>query len=59
VDFEFSEEQLAFVKEVEAFLDANDDPEVFDVTRENMAQIVDTPRRRPSWPCSASGAGSA
>jgi alkylation response protein AidB-like acyl-CoA dehydrogenase len=46
VDFEFSEEQLAFVKEVEAFLDANEDPEVFDVTRENMAQIVDTPRRR-------------
>ena len=46
MDFEFSEEQLAFVKEVEAFLDANDDPEVFDVTRENMAQIVDTPTRR-------------
>jgi alkylation response protein AidB-like acyl-CoA dehydrogenase len=31
---------------VEAFLDANDDPEVFDLTRENMAQIVDTPKRR-------------
>ena len=46
MDFEFSEEQLAFVKEVETFLDANDDPEVFDVTRENMAQIVDTPKRR-------------
>jgi alkylation response protein AidB-like acyl-CoA dehydrogenase len=46
VEFEFSEEQLAFVKEVEAFLDANDDPEVFDLTRENMAQIVDTPKRR-------------
>ncbi len=46
MNFEFSEEQLAFVKEVEAFLDANDDPEVFDLTRENMAQIVDTPRRR-------------
>jgi 3-oxocholest-4-en-26-oyl-CoA dehydrogenase alpha subunit len=46
MDFEFSEEQLGFVKEVESFLDANDDPEVFDVTRENMAQIVDTPRRR-------------
>jgi alkylation response protein AidB-like acyl-CoA dehydrogenase len=46
MDFEFSEEQLAFVKEVEAFLDANDDPDVFDVTRENMAQIVDTPKRR-------------
>jgi alkylation response protein AidB-like acyl-CoA dehydrogenase len=46
MDFEFSPEQLAFLEEVEAFLDANDDPEVFDVTRENMAQIVDTPRRR-------------
>ena len=46
MDFEFSPEQLAFVKEVESFLDANDDPEVFDVTRENMAQVVDTPRRR-------------
>ena len=46
MDFEFSPEQLAFVKEVESFLDANDDPEVFDVTRENMAQIVDTPKRR-------------
>ena len=46
MDFEFSEEQRAFAKEVEAFLDANDDPDVFDVTRENMAQIVDTPKRR-------------
>ena len=39
-------EQLAFVKEVETFLDENDDPDVFDLTRENMAQIVDTPKRR-------------
>ena len=46
MDFEFSPEQLDFLAEVEAFLDANDDPEVFDVTRENMAQIVDTPKRR-------------
>ena len=46
VDFQFSDEQQAFAKEVEAFLDANDDPDVFDVTRENMAQIVDTPKRR-------------
>jgi alkylation response protein AidB-like acyl-CoA dehydrogenase len=46
MDFEFPEEQQAFVKEVEAFLDANDDDHVFDVTRENMAQIVDTPKRR-------------
>ncbi len=46
MNFEFSPEQLAFVKEVETFLDANDDPDVFDLTRENMAQIVDTPKRR-------------
>ncbi len=46
MDFEFSDEQQAFVKEVVAFLDDHDDPEIFDVTRENMAQIVDTPKRR-------------
>ncbi len=46
MDFEFTPEQLAFLDEVEGFLDANDDPDVFDLTRENMAQIVDTPKRR-------------
>src|SRR5580704_19754678 len=46
MELEFSPEQLAFVKEVESFLDANGDPDVFDLTRENMAQIVDTPKRR-------------
>jgi alkylation response protein AidB-like acyl-CoA dehydrogenase len=46
MDFDFSPEQTAFVKEVDAFLDEHDDPEVFDLTRENMAQIVDTPARR-------------
>jgi alkylation response protein AidB-like acyl-CoA dehydrogenase len=46
MDFELSPEQIAFREEVERFLDENDDPEVFDVTRENMAQIVDTPKRR-------------
>jgi alkylation response protein AidB-like acyl-CoA dehydrogenase len=46
MDFDFSPEQLAFREEVERFLDENDDPDVFDVTRENMAQIVDTPKRR-------------
>ena len=46
MDFEFPPEQQAFLAEVEAFLDAHDDPDVFDVTRENMAQIVDTPKRR-------------
>jgi alkylation response protein AidB-like acyl-CoA dehydrogenase len=46
VDFDFSPEQVAFAEEVDAFLDAHDDPEIFDLTRENMAQIVDTPKRR-------------
>ena len=46
MDFEFSAEQQAFSADVEAFLDANEDPDVFDLTRENMAQIVDTPKRR-------------
>jgi hypothetical protein len=46
MDFDFTPEQRAFLAEVEVFLDANDDPEVFDLTRENMAQIVDTPARR-------------
>ena len=46
MDFEFTPEQLEFVKDVEQFLDDNYAPEVFDVTRENMAQIVDTPKRR-------------
>ena len=46
MNFDFTPEQEAFRAEVEAFLDANDDPEVFDPTRENMAQIVDTPKRR-------------
>jgi hypothetical protein len=46
LDFELSAEQVAFREEVERFLDENDDPEVFDVTRENMAQIVDTPKKR-------------
>ena len=46
MDFEFSPAQQAFADEVRQFLDENDDPDVFDVTRENMAQIVDTPKRR-------------
>ncbi|MCU1497332.1 MAG: acyl-CoA dehydrogenase domain protein [Acidimicrobiales bacterium] len=46
MDFDFSPEQRSFGAEVDTFLDANDDPDVFDVTRENMAQIVDTPARR-------------
>jgi len=46
MDFEFSPEQRAFAADVERFLDEHDDPDVFDLTRENMAQIVDTPKRR-------------
>ncbi len=46
MDFEFSPEQQAFATEVDEFLDAHDDPDIFDLTRENMAQIVDTPKRR-------------
>jgi len=46
VDFDFAPDQVAFRSEVDAFLDEHDDPDVFDPTRENMAQIVDTPARR-------------
>jgi alkylation response protein AidB-like acyl-CoA dehydrogenase len=46
VDFTFSAEERAFAAEVERFLDEHATPEVGDVTRENMAQIVDTPARR-------------
>lgn len=46
MDFEFSPEQQDFAAEVERFLDEREDTEVMDVTRENMAQIVDTPSRR-------------
>lgn len=46
MDFELRPEHKAFLAEVEKFLDENQDPEVMDVTRENMAQIVDTPKRR-------------
>ena len=44
MDFDFSPEQLAFRDEVEALpRRATTTPMLFDLTRENMAQIVDTP----------------
>jgi alkylation response protein AidB-like acyl-CoA dehydrogenase len=46
VDFEFSDAERAFAEEVERFLDEHATPEIADVCRENMAQIVDTPERR-------------
>lgn len=46
MDFEFSDTEKAFAEEVEKFLDEHATPDVADVCRENMAQIVDTPERR-------------
>ncbi len=46
MDFEFAPEEQAFLKEVDQFIADNYDPEVMDVTRENMSQLVDTPKRR-------------
>jgi alkylation response protein AidB-like acyl-CoA dehydrogenase len=46
MDFDFSPQQVAFADDVDRFLDEHDDPDIFDLTRENMAQIVDTPKRR-------------
>src|SRR5580700_9975152 len=50
MDFEFSPEQLSFVAEVERFLDEHDDPDVFDVTRENMAEMGDQGWLGITWP---------
>lgn len=70
MNFEFSEEEKKFVEEVEEFIRENDDPEVMDPTRENMSQLVDTPKRRAfmrkigergwlgmTWPAEYGGSG--
>lgn len=46
MDFEFNEQERSFLREVDQFLKDNYDPKVMDVTRENMAQVCDTPERR-------------
>ncbi len=46
MDFAFTPEEQAFAAEVDRFLDDNRAADVMDVTRENMAQLVDTPPRR-------------
>ncbi|MBV2235412.1 MAG: acyl-CoA dehydrogenase family protein [Sterolibacterium sp.] len=46
MDFEFSKEEQAFLREVDTFLKENNDVKYMDVTRENMAQVCDTPERR-------------
>ena len=46
MNFEFSEGENKFVEEVERFIKDNYDPEVMDPARENLSQLVDTPKRR-------------
>ncbi|MBE9539262.1 MAG: acyl-CoA dehydrogenase family protein [Proteobacteria bacterium] len=46
MNFDFSEEEYKFLREVDDFLEENRHIDVMDVTRENMAQICDTPERR-------------
>ncbi len=46
MDFEFSKEEQQFLREVDQFLKENNDPKFMDVSRENMAQVCDTPERR-------------
>ena len=46
MNFEFSEEECQFLREVDEFLEENRHINVMDVTRENMAQVCDTPERR-------------
>jgi len=46
VDFDFSPEEKKFADEVEQWLVENHDPVVMDPTRENFAQLADTPERR-------------
>ena len=46
MNFDFSEEQVEFLKDVNEFLEEHRHIDIMDVTRENMAQICDTPERR-------------
>jgi hypothetical protein len=46
MNFEFSEEERQFLREVDQFIEENRHVDVMDLTRENMAQICDTPERR-------------
>lgn len=70
MDFEFSVDERRFLQEVDAFLAANRDPQVMDPSRENLAQLVDTPARRAfmkklarrgwlgiTWPTEVGGQG--
>ena len=46
MDFDFSPEEQAFEREVEAFVKANHSPEVMDSQPEQLSQTVDTPPKR-------------
>ncbi len=46
MNFDLSLEELAFQREVEAFLAANASPEVMDANPEQLSQTVDTPAKR-------------
>ena len=46
MNFEFTDDERRFLAEIDRFLEDNYDPEVMDVTRENMSQVCDTPKRR-------------
>jgi alkylation response protein AidB-like acyl-CoA dehydrogenase len=46
MNFEFSAAEKQFLKEVDAFIEENRHIDVMDVSRENMAQVADTPARR-------------
>jgi 3-oxocholest-4-en-26-oyl-CoA dehydrogenase alpha subunit len=46
MDFDFSPEESAFQREVEAFLAANASPDVMDANPEQLSQTVDTPPKR-------------
>src|SRR6478609_3880599 len=50
MNFDFAPEQVSFLQEVKHFLDENDDPEIFDVTRENMSKIGDRGWLGITWP---------
>ena len=46
MDFDLSEEELSFEKEVVAFLEANQSEEVMDSNPEHLSQTVETPPKR-------------
>src|SRR5438309_5725007 len=46
MDFEWAEDEVLFQWDVRTFVAENSSPEVMDLTREGMAQLVDSPARR-------------